>query len=332
VTGRRVRVAVVFAGADSARGTAMEVLAALDPERFEALPVVLGPSAGAAERSLRSGGPRREALAPAGGPRAVAGVSRSGTSATSLLPAASGADAGLRDLSGVDLVVPVTAAGEPPIDGLLEMAGLPYVGAGVFASAVARDRQFTRKLIAVAGVPVVPHATLRDGEEFAAADRRRLGLPVAVRPATAGPEVRNPLIHDWDDLVAAVTATRTGRSKVLVEAAVPGRRIISGVLPGAPATASVCGEVRAYEGDELFDVAVPVAVPDEVAHLAVRACAAVECAGPALVEFVLTADGPLFTELNATPSLAPGALLARLWAASEVSYVDLVNRVVGSAR
>src|SRR5258705_341070 len=112
---------------------------------------------------------------------------------------------------GIDVVFPVLhgAYGEDgTIQGLLEMAGIPYVGANVFASAAAMDKEFTKKLAVAAGIPVGPYAVLRAGQSLSEADRDRLGLPVFVKPARAGSSYGISKVSDWSGLEAAVAAAR----------------------------------------------------------------------------------------------------------------------------
>ncbi len=140
----------------------------------------------------------------------------------------------------VDVVFPVLHGpyGEDgTIQGLLELAGVPYVGAGVLASAAAMDKEFTKKLLAAEGLPVGSWAVLRPGvKTLDEAERNRLGLPVFVKPARAGSSLGVSRVDSWADLEAAIDNARRTDPKVLVEAAVLGREIECGVLeyPGRP--------------------------------------------------------------------------------------------------
>src|SRR4029453_18332419 len=203
-------------------------------------------------------------------------------------------------LSEVDVVFPVPhgAYGEDgTIQGLFEMAGLPYVGAGGFASAAGMDKEFTKKLAAAAGIPVGPYAVLRAGQSLPEEDRNRLGLPVFVKPSRAGSSIGITKVHDWADLDAAIAAAREIDPKVLVEAAVMGREIECGVLEGeyggAP-EASVPAEIRVLRDHEFYDFEakylddvcefdIPAALPDRVTRqiqeYACRTFTALDCAG-----------------------------------------------------
>src|SRR5919199_4677362 len=146
-------------------------------------------------------------------------------------------------LTEVDFVFPVLhgAYGEDgTIQGLLEMAGVPYVGSGVFASAASMDKEFTKKLLAANGLPQGDHVVLRDAHGAVCADpsvlddaaRERLGLPVFVKPSRAGSSIGITKVSDWADFPAAVASAAAADPKVIVEAAVPGRELECGVLEG----------------------------------------------------------------------------------------------------
>ena len=163
------------------------------------------------------------------------------------------------EFSGVDVVFPVLhgAFGEDgTVQGLFELAGLPYVGAGVFASAAGMDKEFTKKLAQCEGIPVGPYAVLRAGQSLTGEDRARLGLPVFVKPSRAGSSIGISKVTDWADLDAAVAKAREIDPKVLVEAAIIGREIECGVLEGeygGPAEASVPAEIRVAGEHEFYD-------------------------------------------------------------------------------
>ena len=167
---------------------------------------------------------------------------------------------GPRSLGDVDVVFPVLHGpfGEDgTIQGLLEMAGIPYVGANVFASAAAMDKEFTKKLAMAEGIPVGPYAVLRPGVSLRPAqDKERLGLPVFVKPARAGSSHGITKVSDWAKLDDAVAIARAVDPKVLVEAAIDRsrggvRRAGGGV--GRGAEASVLAEVRVVSGHEFYD-------------------------------------------------------------------------------
>jgi D-alanine-D-alanine ligase len=353
---RRIRVAVIFGGRSTEHAiscvSAGSVLAALDPERYEVVPVGITPKGAWV---LTSGDPAALRIAGRALPHVDAGMAvvlPGDPTAGGLVVVEPGE--GARVLETVDVVFPVLhgAYGEDgTIQGLLEMAGVPYVGSGVLGSAVAMDKEFTKKLLLAEGLPVGPYAVLRPGSEaLPAADLERLGLPMFVKPARAGSSVGITKVTDWSGLAAAVAVARDVDPKVLVEAAVPGREIECGVLEGAdggPPEASVPAEIRLVGGHDWYDfeakyldeacefdvpARLPSALTRQVRELACRAFTALDCAGLARVDFFLTADGRLvLNEVNTMPGFTAISMFPRAWAASGLDYGALVDRLVHTA-
>jgi D-alanine-D-alanine ligase len=348
------RVAVVFGGRSTEHAiscvSAGNVLAALDPDEFDVVPVGITKAGGWV---LTTGG----ATTAIEGRRLPAVTDESGTAV--VLPAdptigqveVVDVRQGVQALTGVDVVFPLLhgAYGEDgTIQGLLEMAGLPYVGAGVFASAAGMDKEFTKRLAEADGIPVGPYAVLRAGQSLSAADRDRLGLPVFVKPSRAGSSIGITRVADWADLDAAVAKAREIDPKVIIEGAVVGREVECGVLEGehggAP-EASVVGEIRVPGGfydfdakylDDVAEVTVPADLPAEVTErvreLAVRTFVTLDCAGLARVDFFVTADNEVYlNEINTMPGFTPISLFPRMWAASGLDYQKLVSRLVRTA-
>jgi D-alanine-D-alanine ligase len=341
------RVAVVFGGRSSEHPisavSAGSVLGAIDTDEFEVVPVGITKEG---RWVLTQGDPAALAIEGRRFPEITA---EAGTDVV-LPPDPTGPDGGL---AGVDVVFPLLHGvyGEDgTIQGLLEMAGLPYVGAGVFASAAAMDKEFTKKLAVAEGIPVGPYVVLRAGQSLSPADRDRLGLPVFVKPSRAGSSIGITRITDWADLDAAIAAARTIDPKVLVEAAVVGREIECGVLEGEHGglpEASVCGEIRVTGGHDFYDfeakylddvaeISVPADLPAEVSErvreLAVRTFVALDCAGLARVDFFVTPDNQVYlNEINTMPGFTPISLFPRMWGASGLDYQKLVSRLVRTA-
>jgi D-alanine-D-alanine ligase len=260
---------------------------------------------------------------------------------------------GVRALGDVDVVFPVLhgAYGEDgTIQGLLEMAGIPYVGAGVFASAAAMDKEFTKKLAAVEGIPVGPYAVLRAGQSLGEEDKRRLGLPVFVKPSRAGSSFGISRVGDWAELDAAVAKAREIDPKVLVEAAVVGREVECGVLEGeygGGPEASLCAEIRVVSGHDFYDfeakylddsceydipAGLPAEVTDRVREYACRTFTALDCAGLARVDFFVTPELEVYlNEINTMPGFTPTSMFPRMWAASGLEYPKLVSRLLRTA-
>jgi D-alanine-D-alanine ligase len=355
--GRRIRVAVVFGGRSSEHAiscvSAGSVLAHLDRERFEVLPVgitrqggwVLGTDDPAAlsiqDRTLPAVDPSGAALVLPGDPT-TGGVVRLDEGRAGEL------------LSGVDVVFPVLhgAYGEDgTIQGLLEMAGTPYVGAGVLSSAVAMDKEFAKKLLAAEGLPVGDMVVLRPGTDtLSEAQRDRLGLPVFVKPARAGSSVGITRVTGWAQLPAAVAAAREHDPKVLVEAAIVGREVECGVLeyPDGAVRASVPAEIRIvgdgvefydFEAKYLDDVCefdIPAKLDDETAErvreMAVAAFAALDTQGLARVDFFVREDGsPVINEVNTMPGFTSTSVYPKMWAVAGVDYPTLLTTLVETA-
>jgi D-alanine-D-alanine ligase len=260
-------------------------------------------------------------------------------------------------LGAVDVVFPVLHGpyGEDgTIQGLLELAGVPYVGAGVLASASGMDKEFTKKLLAAEGLPIGDQAVLRPQQEtLSLDDRERLGLPVFVKPARGGSSIGVSRVTAWDKLPAAIELARRHDPKVIVEAAVVGRELECGVLefPDGRIEASTVGEIRVAgvrgREDSFYDFAtkyledaaeldVPAkvddSIADEVRQLAIRAFQAIDCQGLARVDFFLTEDGPVINEINTMPGFTTISMFPRMWAASGVDYPTLLATMVETAR
>ena len=352
----RIRVAVVFGGRSSEHAiscvSAGSVLAHLDPERFEVVPVGITTSGawvlGADDprelaisgRALPSVDATRTALALPGDP------TRGGL--VVLDPERAG-----EVFSGVDVVFPALHGpfGEDgTIQGLLEMAGVPYVGAGVLASAAAMDKEFTKKLLAAEGLPSGDFVTLRRGTPTPTPEERdRLGLPVFVKPARAGSSMGITRVTDWAGIDAAVAAAREHDPKVLVEAALVGREVECGVLemPDGTLRASLPAEVRVVGGAEFYDFEskylddvcefdIPAKLDDDVTaalqDMAIAAFRALDGQGLARVDFFVGPDGALtVNEVNTMPGFTPTSMYPRMWAVTGVDYPTLLTTLVETA-
>ncbi|MBV9319861.1 MAG: D-alanine--D-alanine ligase [Mycobacterium sp.] len=360
----RIRVAVVYGGRSNEHAiscvSAGSILRNLDPQRFEVIPVGITP-----EGSWVLTDGRPEALAITDGRLPEV----SGTSGTVLAlsqdprqrgqllshDATSGAGAG-GVLASVDVVFPVLHGpyGEDgTIQGLLELAGVPYVGAGVLASATGLDKEFTKKLLAAEGLPIGGYAVLRPSQQMLAPEQRqRLGLPVFVKPARGGSSIGVNRVTTWEQLPAAIADARRHDPKVIVEAALAGRELECGVLefPDGTVQASTLGEIRVVgvrgREDPFYDFAtkylddaaeldVPAKVDDDVSdavrELAIAAFRAIDCQGLARVDFFLTEEGPLINEVNTMPGFTMISMYPRMWAASGVDYRTLLTTMVETA-
>jgi D-alanine-D-alanine ligase len=340
----KIRVAVVFGGRSSEHTisclSAGSVLGNLDPARFEAVPVgitrdgrwVLG-TGDSAQLAIRG----RELPSVDDGKSLVLAGDPSSRGLVAVEP---GRESEL--LSQVDVVFPVLhgAFGEDgTIQGLLELAGIPYVGPGVLASAAAMDKETAKKLLAAEGLPVGTFAALKRG------------LPVFVKPSRAGSSVGISRVTTWDDLDAAIEFARATDPKVLVEAAVVGREVECGVLefPDGHVEASLPAEIRVLSEDEnawydfetkyLGDDAeldIPAKLDDALTEklraMAVQAFQALDCQGLARVDFFVGADGELtINEVNTMPGFTTKSAYPKMWEVTGVDYATLLTTLVETA-
>jgi D-alanine-D-alanine ligase len=248
-------------------------------------------------------------------------------------------------LSSVDVVFPVLHGpfGEDgTVQGLLELANVPYVGAGVLGSALCMDKDIFKAVLRDHGVPVTENITLRIGD----APRNPFGYPCFVKPARLGSSVGITKAHDDDELARGVALAFEHDEKVLVERFVSGVEIEVGVLGNLVPTASLPGEIvvtrnewydyEAKYDDGEMDLVVPARVTDvqleRAQELAVRAFAATDCEGMARVDLFVRDDGEvLVNELNTIPGFTSTSVYARLFEASGIPYAELLERLADLA-
>ena len=328
---RRIRVAVLMGGRSSEHeislASARSVLASLDPARYETTTVEIA----------RDG--RWQLGAGSGGELGA------GTSAAETLPVPTRASVP-ETLADVDVVLPVLHGpfGEDgTVQGLLELADVPYVGAGVAASAVCMDKDLFKAVLRDRGIPVARHHVLRLGDEVS----NPFGYPVFVKPARLGSSVGISKVASDAELAEAVALARRHDEKVLVEEFVAGAEVECGVLGNLrpPPLASVVGEIVPHadwydyaakydEGGS--DIVIPARIPDDVAErvqaLAVDTFVATECEGMARVDFFVRPDGDVVVnELNTIPGFTATSVYARLFEASGIPYGELLSRLIDLA-
>lgn len=357
----RIRVAVVFGGRSNEHAvscvSAGAVLRNLDPVRYEAVPVGI---TGEGSWMLADGDAQSLAIRD----NALPSVAGTGTELMLAAdPSRAGALVAVDDpgtaLDAIDVVFPVLHGpfGEDgTIQGMLELAGIPYVGPGVLASAAGMDKEFTKKLLAAEGLPVGTQVVLRPGTEtLSEGERTRLGLPVFVKPARGGSSIGITRVTDWADLPEAIDAARANDPKVVVEAAIEGREVECGVLefPEGRVQASELAEIRmpdteatAEPGPQFYDFDtkylddvcefdVPAKLADdtaaEVRELAVRAFRALDCQGLARVDFFVTESGPVINEINTMPGFTAISMYPRMWDATGIDYATLVSTLIETA-
>jgi D-alanine-D-alanine ligase len=348
---QRIRVAVVFGGRSGEHAvsciSAGSVLGHLDPELFDVVAIGITPQ-GAwvhVEPDLVLEKDGRTLPVVSGGSAIVLPAD---PTSRSLVPL--GVDGSSLD---VDVVFPVLHGpfGEDgTIQGLLELAGLPYVGPGVLASATGMDKEFTKKLLAADGLPQGDYVVLRPGRAtLTLIEQERLGLPVFVKPARAGSSLGVSRVDTWGDLEPAIAVARQADPKVLVEAAMIGREIECGVLefPDGRIQASPTAEIHVAAGHDFYDFSakylddvatfdIPAVLPDEVTaqiqDLAVRAFHALDAQGLARVDFFVTDAGRvLINEVNTMPGFTPISMYPRMWGEAGLTYSDLLTVLVRTA-
>jgi D-alanine-D-alanine ligase len=338
----RTRVAVVFGGRsgehDVSVHSAESVLANLDPQRYDVVGVRITP-----DGVWEVGG--ADLVSGHGAEPAVRGASPSDmwhsmTSAVQLLRT-------------TEVVLPVLhgAYGEDgTIQSLLEIAGIPYVGNGVIASAVGMDKEFTKKILAADGLPVAKSVVLHASVPGIPMDRvMGLGLPVFVKPARSGSSLGVSKVDSWDKLEAAVADAMAVDSKVLIEEAVIGREVDLGVLehPDGHLEAGPPLEIRVTEGHIFFDYDAKYAdaetvfdipaklSPELTARLqdyAVRVFESLGCSGLLRIDFFLR-DGvdPVINEVNTFPGFTAASQYPQIWRAAGLDFPHLLDVLIATA-
>jgi D-alanine-D-alanine ligase len=248
-------------------------------------------------------------------------------------------------LDDVDVVFPVLHGpfGEDgTVQGLLELAGVPYVGAGVLASALCMDKDVFKSVLRDHGIPVTENITLRAGDE----PRNPFGYPCFVKPARLGSSVGITKAHDEDELRAGVALAFAHDEKVLVERLVEGVEVEVGVLGNLRPIASLPGEIvvtqnewydyeAKYDAGEM-DLIVPARITEQqvarAQELAVRAFVATDCEGMARADLFVRTDGEvLVNELNTIPGFTSTSVYARLFEESGIPYAELLDRLADLA-
>jgi D-alanine-D-alanine ligase len=295
------------------------VLEALDPARYDAATIEIGRD-GRWELGTGAEAPAETLPVPArGGPPTT--------------------------LANVDVVLPILHGpfGEDgTVQGLLELADVPYVGAGVAASAVCMDKDLCKAVLRASGIPVTRSVTLRAGD----AAEHPYAYPVFVKPARLGSSVGITKVTAPAELDAALALAREHDDKVLVEEFVDGVEVEVGILGNRNPTASLPGEIVAHGfsgvdwydysakyDDGGMDLIVPPRIPAElvarVQELSVDAFVATECEGMARVDCFVTPGGDvLINELNTIPGFTPTSVYAKLFEASGVPYAELLDRLI----
>jgi D-alanine-D-alanine ligase len=344
----KTRLAILYGGRSAEHQvsvvSARSVMEALDPDRFEVVPIAI----------TREGAwllPDRSPLELTASDGALPEVEAAGTE-VALRPERGLAEAGP---GPVDVVFPILHGpfGEDgTVQGLFELADLPYVGSGVLASALAMDKAMAKVVLAQAGLPQAPYLVVPERDWRADPDRvaaevgRRLPYPVFTKPARLGSSIGISKVKTPAELAAGLDTAFGHDTKALVEQGIVARELECGVLGNDAPEASVVGEVvpghefydfEAKYLDESLKLEIPAPVPgpvrDRVRELSLRAFQALDCEGFARVDFFYEeASGRvLLNEVNTIPGFTPKSMFPMLWAASGLSYPDLVARLVDLA-
>jgi D-alanine--D-alanine ligase len=351
-SGKKIRLLVLYGGRSAEHEisciSGMHVVSAVDPARYE-LRLVGITTAGDWVDVTPPVGP---GAAPGGrralpSPDAIAG---SGGSANTIERV--GAVSATSENEGPLVVLPLLHGplGEDgTVQGMLEIAGVPYCGPGVAGSAAAMDKGLAKGLLAAAGIAQARHIFLREGEidgTLAARIESELGWPVFVKPANMGSSIGISRIKDAGGLEPALELVQRYDEYVIIEEAIDGRELEIGVLGWPDLRASVPGEVKPSREfydfeDKYLDGAAGLEVParlpegvaEEMGRIAISACHALRVDSMARVDFFYEEDGRglLVNEINTIPGFTPISMYPRMWAASGVSYSELVDELIAQA-
>jgi D-alanine-D-alanine ligase len=345
---RRLRVGVVYGGRSGEHEVSLRsaaaIIGALDRERYEVVPIAItkegrwlsGPDTlrllEVAQRDLAAAPEHGQAVTIAPDP-----------TRRELIPLGSGSSLPL------DVVFPVlhgTYGEDGTIQGLLELAGLPYVGAGVLASAVGMDKAAMKSIFRDSGIPVcrwlVARAGAQSDADLAARVGRELGFPCFVKPANLGSSVGITKVRKPADLAAAVSEAASFDPKLVIEESIDCREFECAVLGNDLPEASVIGEL--VPSHEFYDYAdkyvdqgartiIPAELPKETAEgmraLAVKTFQAIDCSGLARVDFFLDKSGRvLVNEINTMPGFTAISMYPKLWEATGIRFPALLDRLI----
>jgi D-alanine-D-alanine ligase len=342
---KRLRVGILFGGRSGEHevslASAASVIRGLDPDKYEAVPIGISKEG--------------HWLTGAGTQKMLPDVLRQGQR---VMMNADPTDAALVRLDGsgggqrLDVVFPVihgTFGEDGTIQGLLDLAGLPFVGSGVLGSAIGMDKDVAKRLLQVAKIPVVPWVTVQrhEWEVNAAAVRaaveEKFVYPVFVKPATLGSSVGMTKVHGREELAPAITLAAEFAMKILVEKSMTAREIEVSVLGNHEPKASIPGEIVPHR--EFYDYAAKyleegtqLLIPAElkpaqvkkIQRLAVEAFRALELSGMARVDFFLEkTGGKLFlNEVNTIPGFTSISMYPKLWEASGIPFRELIDRLI----
>ena len=351
---KKLRVGILFGGRSAEHEVSLQsarnVIAAADPRKYEIVPIEITKEGRwrAGVRPELSSGVRHGKRTLSEGQEVILAPTPAGTGP--LVPVEHLDQA--HDIGQLDVIFPVlhgTFGEDGTIQGLLELAGIPYVGAGVLGSAVGMDKEVMKRLFRERGLPIVPHLAIRRADIEVAprktclAVEQRFRYPVFIKPANLGSSVGITKAHNRRKLEAGLKTAADYDRKILVEKAIEGRELECSVLGNDDPIASAPGEI--IPGREFYDYAdkylentarliVPAplrpAQTREVQRLAVEAFRAIDCAGMARVDFFLEKKtGKIYVnEINTIPGFTAISMYPRMWEASGLSYPRLIDRLI----
>lgn len=348
---QRIRVGIIFGGRSGEHEvslrSARSIMDAIDPEKYEVLPI------GITKQGRWIAGNDPHAALKAGRETTPAAlIGEPGDHTIMAIEPSTGSGLSLRDIATVDVIFPVLHGpfGEDgTIQGLLELADIPYVGAGVAGSAVGMDKALFKSIMQAHNIPILPYVlVLRadwDANPQAVLDRieSSLSYPVFVKPANLGSSVGVHKATNRDQLAQAITDAARYDRRLLVEQGVKAREIEISVLGNETPIASVPGEI--IPGDEFYSytdkyisdaaqLVIPADLTDaqtaEVQRIALAAYQAIDCAGLARCDFFVDeVTGKVWmNELNTIPGFTSISMYPKLWEASGLSYPDLIDRLI----
>ena len=355
---RRLRIGVLFGGRSTEHEvsilSAQSIISAMDPDRFEPVPLYIDKEGrwlvgGSLKRLATDDASREYVYLPPDPTQHSLVPVQNGLPQFSSPAGAEGQGAGLPPL---DVIFPVFHGlnGEDgTIQGVLELANVPYVGAGVLGSALGLDKVYMKRAFAAVGLPIVDYLAItrrryeHDPDAFIALVEQRIGYPCFSKFANSGSSVGTTKAHDRAELAAGLRLAATFDRKLLVERAVDARELEVSVLGNDDPEASVVGEVIPahefydYEAkylDEGSQLLIPApidaGVAEDVRAMAVKAFQAVDAAGMARVDFFLerTSGRIILNELNTIPGFTRISMYPKLWEASGLAYPKLIERLV----
>lgn len=356
----RTRVALLFGGRSPEHAvscvTAAGILRVLDASKYDVLPIGITRQG---QWTITESDPESWSLSSGNSPEIEPSgeslqLARTNGGSELIGHSATGA---FRSLGSVDVVFPVLhgSFGEDgTVQGLLELADIPYVGSGVAASAIGMDKHFAKLAFEAAGLEVGPYEVITDKQwqrdrDGALASVSRLAYPLFVKPARAGSSVGVSRVADDAGLVEAIEAAREHDPKVIIEEGIVGREIECGVLEGRgselPRT-SLPGEIAVTAGSDTFydfnakyvdggaaELSCPADLPaDQVAAIRDHAAVAFDAIGGeglARVDFFYTEDGRwVINEINTMPGFTPISMYPRIWGETGINYADLVDELI----